>query len=90
MVSSGGNFRWSNLLFEHDKETPKTSRDTSSVASTLNAICEQTQTDVRPETPRLFSELVYKMKELEPIAMKQLHRQVISKRVCNKNHEAAK
>ncbi|XP_064626174.1 apolipophorins-like [Lineus longissimus] len=86
----GGNIRRSNMLFEHEKETPKTTRDTGSAASTLNSICEQTKMDVRPETPRLFSDLVYKIKELEPIALKQLHRHVISKRVCRSNHDAAK
>ncbi|XP_078656508.1 apolipophorins-like isoform X3 [Branchiostoma floridae x Branchiostoma belcheri] len=59
---SGLGFSRSDLRFEHD------SRDSQSAAGrveqTLRDLCAQTAEDVRPETPALFSRLVYQMRDM--------------------------
>ncbi|KAI8509667.1 hypothetical protein Bbelb_120950, partial [Branchiostoma belcheri] len=59
---SGLGFSRSDLRFEHD------SRDSQSAAGrveqTLRDLCAQTAEDVRPETPALFSRLVYQMRAM--------------------------
>ena len=79
--------RRTDLLFKHeDAETEHEDKKTR-VHETLNEICNSE--DIRPDSARLFSELVYRVRELSETGLNEIHRDVQGNRVCQKNHEKA-
>lgn len=82
-----GSTRRTSLLFEHEDTTPN-QQDDSEVMAVLHEICELE--DVRPETPRLYSRLVYAMRKVDANTMKNLHRQVEAGSICSKNKHMSK
>jgi len=60
------------LRYDHtltDSEIAATLRD---VQQTVTSLCRQTETDVRPEAPRLFASLVKQMRRLDARTLQQL------------------
>ena len=67
---SADSTRHTNLLFEHEDSTPE-EQDVSEVMAILREICELE--DIRPETPRLYSRLVYALRKLDDNGWKNLN-----------------
>ena len=53
-------------------------------------ICESTKSGVQPETPRLFTSLVYTMKTMEAADMGVVYQKVMSGAICSENKERVK
>ncbi len=51
----------------------------------LRQMCENTRYDVRPETPRHFSELVTSMRSLSLDELKELHELLKTNSICQGN-----
>jgi hypothetical protein len=82
-----GNLLRSSLLFDHSDQSG-TEQGAEEVIEVLKEICELS--DVRPETPRLYSRLVYAMRKVDAATMRSLHTQVERESVCQKNSVMAK
>ncbi|GFS01680.1 apolipophorin [Elysia marginata] len=78
------------LLFDHSASRPSASQARQQVEQKLKEICESTSYDVRPESPRLFSELVYALKALDKQTMDEMFRQLKTKTLCPSNNKAYK
>jgi len=78
--------RRTSLLFDHSED--KQGSSSSRAEETLREMCASD--DVRPETPRLFSELVYRLRDLDYANLKSLHRKVHGGRVCDNADKASK
>ncbi|CAH1773813.1 unnamed protein product [Owenia fusiformis] len=74
--------RRTNMLFEHADETEENNKDFSAAQSKLREICQATSSDVRPETPRLFTELVYIMRKLNNFGLKNLQKIATNGKPC--------
>ncbi|XP_059142810.1 uncharacterized protein LOC131930369 isoform X2 [Physella acuta] len=80
----------SSLLFEHFGNDDQSNNARESAQQTLKEICDQTKDDLRPETPRLFSQLVKVMKALKSTELGDLHTQLKNKNLCPDNGRAIK
>ncbi|KAI8787576.1 apolipophorin [Biomphalaria glabrata] len=78
------------LLFEHSFVPEQTQNKMESATQTLKEICEQTVEDLRPETPRMFSELVTVLRMLDSSNLKHLHRLLKDKKLCPENGRTIK
>ncbi|GFS10552.1 microsomal triglyceride transfer protein large subunit [Elysia marginata] len=78
------------LLFDHSASRPSASQARQQVEQKLKEICESTSYAVRPESPRLFSELVYALKALDKLTMDEVFRQLKTKTLCPSNNKAYK
>ncbi|KAJ8307373.1 hypothetical protein KUTeg_015457 [Tegillarca granosa] len=73
------------LMFEHANDIANMERSRTDTESKLREICQSTSTDIRPDTPKLFSDLVYLMKSLDADLLKQVYQQVKSTTFCSEN-----
>ncbi|RUS87830.1 hypothetical protein EGW08_004429 [Elysia chlorotica] len=78
------------LLFDHFASRPSVEQARRLTEENLKEICESTSYDVRPETPRLFSELVYALKALDKQTMEEIFGQLKTKSLCPSNNKAFK
>ncbi|GFS05085.1 apolipophorin long isoform [Elysia marginata] len=78
------------LLFDHSASRLSASQARQQVEQKLKEVCESTSYDVRPESPRLFSELVYALKALDKQTMDEVFRQLKTKTLCPSNNKAYK
>lgn len=77
------------MLYQHEERKTVQSNDQTQVVSILGEICNSN--DIRPETPRLFSKLVYSMRQLNEYTLKKVHRLVKrGLRECGGNTEIAR
>ncbi|CAH1244201.1 CTD-3088G3.8 [Branchiostoma lanceolatum] len=83
---SGLGFIRSDLRFQHDSDDSQSA--SGRVEQTLRDLCAQTAEGVRPETPALFSRLVYQMRDMNVQEM----RSVIARAegICNSDPEKMK
>lgn len=78
------------LTFEHtyglrDEEVNR--RDAS---TKMQELCRVTATDIRPEVPQMFSELVYILKNSNFRSLQALYRQLKTGQICGKNSRIGK
>ncbi|XP_021356772.1 uncharacterized protein LOC110452518 [Mizuhopecten yessoensis] len=78
------------ILFEHEGGERGTTVNYQSALSKLSELCTSTQTDIRPDTPRAFSELVYELKKLDSSSLNSVFRQVSDPTFCPDNAERVK
>jgi len=78
------------MLFEHEKRVDEQRREILGATNMLREICQNAHTDIRPDTPSLYSTLVYKLRSLSQDSLKEVHRMVSSNAVCSSNHKIAK
>ncbi|XP_074640348.1 uncharacterized protein LOC141898387 isoform X2 [Tubulanus polymorphus] len=89
-TSPRGNLRRGNLFFEHEHDAEQQRTNILQATNLIRQICEMTQTDIRPETPHLFSSLVYSLRQLDSASLRDMHRRITSNAVCTNNHKIAK
>ena len=75
----------SGLTFEHAKNEQSQTKGREVVEKVLQELCRNTDTDVRPETPRFFSSLVSAMRKLETIDLRTLYDSLERNKLCAKN-----
>ena len=76
------------LVFEHEARTTGESNNKNEVRTILEEICASQ--DIRPQTPALFSKLVYAMRRLDVSTLNGLHRMVEAGRICSQNSNMAR
>ncbi|GFO07588.1 microsomal triglyceride transfer protein large subunit [Plakobranchus ocellatus] len=76
------------LLFDHSATRPSAEQARRQAEEKLKEICESTAYDVRPESPRLFSDLVTALKALDIQTLERILNQLKSKRLCPGNEKA--
>jgi len=70
------------LLFDHTLSSTEMTASLRDAQDSMTKLCRQTETDVRPEAPALFSSLVKQMRRLDGRALRQLL--AASKIACGK------
>ncbi|GFO07001.1 vitellogenin [Plakobranchus ocellatus] len=78
------------LAFDHSAIRPSAEQARRQTEEKLKEICESTAHDIRPESPRLFSELVTALKALDKQTMEEMFRQLKTKTMCPTNEKAYK
>lgn len=76
------------MLFEHTESRNGQLMERARAVETLRQVCRSE--DVRPQTPQLFTQLTYNLRQLDSASLAKLHRDVLENRVCENNNEAAK
>jgi len=83
-----GSMERSSLLFDHsDAEEARQEQGAEQVEAILLEICALSE--VRPETPRLYSRLVYALRKMDARAMSAMHRRVEAGAICSQNNAMA-
>ncbi|XP_078574880.1 apolipophorins-like isoform X1 [Branchiostoma floridae x Branchiostoma japonicum] len=83
---SGLGFTRSDLRFQHDSKDSESA--SGRVEQTLRDLCAQTAEGVRPETPALFSRLVYQMRDMNVQEMRSAVAR--AEGICNSDPEKMK
>ena len=78
------------LSFEHAYDADRAAKNRKDLQRSLMEICESTKSGVQPETPRLFTALVYTMKTMEAADMGVVYQKVMSGAICSENQERVK
>ncbi|XP_046338509.2 uncharacterized protein LOC124119888 [Haliotis rufescens] len=78
------------VVFEHAYGPGNKGQPMRDAKSKLREICQNTREDIRPDTARLFSELVYIIKNLHSDDMRSVYKQVKSGAICTENSERVK
>ena len=78
------------LKFEHVYGSGNKDELMMDAESKLREICENTREDIRPQTPRLFSELVYIVKNMAISDLRTVYNQVKAGSFCSQNNERVK
>ena len=78
------------LTFEHAYDADRAAKNRKDLQRSLMEICESTKSGVQPETPRLFTSLVYTMKTMEAADMGVIYQKVKSGAICPENQERVK
>ncbi|KAL8574776.1 hypothetical protein ACOMHN_035319 [Nucella lapillus] len=73
------------LMFEHANKEEITRKAQQEAEEVLRQLCRDTQTDIRPDTPRLFSSLVSTMRRVDTSGLKALYAQLEQNTLCANN-----
>ena len=65
--------RRESLLFDHSMTAEEEEAKFQTATQTLRDLCKSSKDDIRPETPRLFANLVRQMRTLDESNMKRLY-----------------
>ncbi|XP_062611985.1 uncharacterized protein LOC134273791, partial [Saccostrea cucullata] len=79
--------RKTDMNFEHHYDVARNMKTRKDIERQLVNICAQTTEDVRPETPRLFSDLVYIMRAADSQTLKDVYSNVQSGSLCSNNNQ---
>ncbi|XP_061171948.1 uncharacterized protein LOC133181472, partial [Saccostrea echinata] len=79
--------RKTDMNFEHHYDVGSKTKTRKDIERQLVNICAQTTEDVRPETPRLFSDLVYTMRAADSQTLKDVYSNVQSGSLCSNNNQ---
>lgn len=79
--------RKADMNFEHNVDMASSTKARKNIEKQLVNICAQTKGDVRPETPRLFSDLVYIMRSADSQTLKDVYTNVQSGALCSDNNQ---
>ena len=77
--------RRADLLFEHAHSAESEAQARSQAQAKLTQLCDVTRSDIRPETPRLFSELVGLLRTLDASSLKKIYAQAQQGSICKGN-----
>ena len=76
------------LTFQHAQGEDSDDVNARETLDLLREMCESTEDDIRPETPRDFSNLVFMMKKMNSNGLKRVYNQAQPKnKLCRKNAE---
>ncbi|XP_062611984.1 uncharacterized protein LOC134273790, partial [Saccostrea cucullata] len=79
--------RKTDMNFEHHYDVASNMKTRKDIERQLVNICAQTTEDVRQETPRLFSDLVYIMRAADSKTLKDVYSNVQSGSLCSNNNQ---
>ena len=75
------------MNFEHNFDVTSSTKTLKNIEKQLVSICTQTKGDVRPETPRLFSDLVYIMRAADSQTLRDIYKQIQGGSLCSDNNQ---
>lgn len=75
------------LIYEHVYGNGQRAEPRREAENKLQEICRDTREDVRPDTPRLFSELVYIIRNMDVTTLNGVYNQVKRGSLCSDNNE---
>ena len=78
--------RRSSMLFQHQYDVTSSIISPENIKKQLMQFCAQTKNDVRPKTARLFSELVYILRETDFQTLKDVYKVIKDKNICKDNN----
>ena len=78
------------MIFEHIHDPANAMTTKKHVEEKLVEICKSTKKDVRPETPRLFADLVNMLKAADASTIERLYESVKSGSLCSGNNQRVK
>ncbi|XP_076436385.1 uncharacterized protein LOC143275928 [Babylonia areolata] len=73
------------LMFQHANKEEITRKAQQEAEEVLRQLCRDTQTDIRPDTPRLFSSLVSAMRRVDTSGLKALYAKLEQNTLCVNN-----
>ncbi|KAL4235950.1 hypothetical protein ACF0H5_004338 [Mactra antiquata] len=73
------------LKFDHVYDVDKETKDRKDLTRKLLEICEKTKAGVRPETPKLFTDLVFIMKTADATAIDGIYKMLKEEKICSDN-----
>merc|ERR1711971_62585 len=73
--------------FEHFFDSDKEMKTRKDIERKLLDICQFTKDDVRPETPRLFTDLVHLLRTVGTDTFEEIYRSVQSGALCSDNNQ---
>ncbi|XP_067679783.1 uncharacterized protein [Haliotis asinina] len=75
------------LIYEHVYGNGQRAEPRREAENKLQQICRDTTQDIRPDTPRLFSELVYILRNMDVSTLRSVYSQVKRGSLCSDNNE---
>ena len=74
------------LKFQHnrDEEGTRSKRD---ITRKLMEVCEKTKSGVKPETPKMFTELVYMVRAADSDSLNDIYAMLEKGTICKDNNE---
>ena len=75
------------MNFEHNFDVTSSTKTLKHIEKQLVSICAQTKGDVRPETPRLFSDLVYIMRAADSQTLRDVYKHIQGGSLCSDNNQ---
>ncbi|XP_067678851.1 uncharacterized protein [Haliotis asinina] len=78
------------LTFEHTYGLRDEEVNRHGASTKMQELCRLTATDIRPEVPQMFSELVYILKNSNFRSLRALYRQLKTGHICGKNSRIGK
>lgn len=75
------------MNFEHYSDAASSMKTRKDIERQLVNICIQTKEDIRPETPRLFSDLVYIMRAADSQTLNDVYSNIQSGTLCSDNNQ---
>ncbi|XP_056021701.1 uncharacterized protein LOC130054813 [Ostrea edulis] len=79
--------RKTDMNFEHYSDAASNMKTRKDIERQLVNICIQTKEDIRPETPRLFSDLVYIMRAADSQTLNDVYSNIQSGTLCSDNNQ---
>ncbi len=78
------------MNYEHVYGNGERAEPRKDAENKLEEICRDTREDIRPDSPRLFSELVYIVKNMDAAALREIYSQLKRGSLCSQNNERTK
>ena len=72
-------------MYEHGNKEEITRQAKQEAEELLRQLCRDTVTDIRPETPRIFSSLVSVMRRVDASGLKSLYAKLEQNTLCANN-----
>ena len=90
MLYSGFSGQRLPLTFEHVYDADQVMRTRNDVENKLMDACRVLKEDIRPETPKLFTELVYLLKSVDVSTLRTIYQKLQDKSLCAENNKCVK
>lgn len=78
------------LKFDHEYVRPSESKNLDAISSKLKEICQNTASGVQLNTPRMYTELVYLMKNADVKTLRKVMEIVSDGSICSDNQARTK
>ena len=72
-------------MYEHGNKEEITRKARQEAEEVLRQLCRDTASDIRPDTPRVFSSLVSVMRKVDASGLKALYAKLVQNTLCANN-----
>jgi len=78
--------RRTRLTFDFEKKQESSGQEMRQILAVLTDVCARYRKDIRPHSPRLFTELVYQLRRLNARDLRKVYAIVDRKKACRRNN----